>query len=662
MRAKLGLAPLDVGGSGGGGGGESGIKTIEEQEVFVKTESISKKKEDERIRERLELQRQKRKISNKLASVKKLADDSDDDENDTAAWIAKSRELEKKRAAEKEKMLATMDEEIEEENQKSAMIRRQHMYKERDLRGLKVGHAETSFQEGSQVILTLQDKAVLDDEEEDTLINVNLIDTEKAAENVENKKKGKNLYNPYDDGDEVEGKNLLSKYDQEIDGKKKEMFKLGGVQSVRDKLQARLKEQQEENVRKGINLDSGPLRVVASEYYTEAEMQTFKKPKKKIKKKILRKRGTIEDEIKPIPDMAEVVDSGSRRRRRGDIDDDDTPAPTPPPEDPKQIISKRNLKKLADIKMDLDDEPEEEEDFSGIVLDDEEDAKDELQASLAKARRLNAKDKAASATEKLANTVAMERDEDDDAAGINIVLNSTAEFCRTLGDIPTYGSAGNREQEFEDDVMDETPIKEEAAADKQPSTSRTDKWNEVDPDAEHDASMDSVEQKPILEEEPEMNMGVAGALMLAMKKGYIEKDTKSGASASGRSNMEAKNYTIEEKFYDEDRGHRRGGGDRYAGPTSSFQEKSGYKPNVQLEYIDDNGRLMNQKEAFRVLSHKFHGKGPGKNKIDKRQKKHEQESALRQMSSIDTPLNTVQKLQEKQKELHSPYVVLSGQQ
>lgn len=28
----------------------------------------------------------------------------------------------------------------------------------------------------------------------------------------------------------------------------------------------------------------------------------------------------------------------------------------------------------------------------------------------------------------------------------NIVLNSTAEFCRTLGDIPTYGLAGNREE------------------------------------------------------------------------------------------------------------------------------------------------------------------------------------------------------------------------
>lgn len=30
-----------------------------------------------------------------------------------------------------------------------------------------------------------------------------------------------------------------------------------------------------------------------------------------------------------------------------------------------------------------------------------------------------------------------------------MVLDATAEFCRTLGDIPTYGLAGNREHRAE---------------------------------------------------------------------------------------------------------------------------------------------------------------------------------------------------------------------
>jgi hypothetical protein len=30
---------------------------------------------------------------------------------------------------------------------------------------------------------------------------------------------------------------------------------------------------------------------------------------------------------------------------------------------------------------------------------------------------------------------------------MSIVLNATSEFCRALGDIPTYGQAGNREED-----------------------------------------------------------------------------------------------------------------------------------------------------------------------------------------------------------------------
>ena len=69
---------------------------------------------------------------------------------------------------------------------------------------------------------------------------------------------------------------------------------------------------------------------------------------------------------------------------------------------------------------------------------------------------------------------------------------------------------------------------------------------------------------------------------------------------------------------------------------------------------------MNAKEAFRYLSHKFHGKTSGKNKTDKRLKKLEQESKIRQMASTDTPLNTLKLLQEKQKSLKTPFLVLTG--
>jgi len=52
-------------------------------------------------------------------------------------------------------------------------------YSSRDLRGLRVEHDMETFKEGRNVILTLKDKDVLNEEEDDVLINVNLVDDEK---------------------------------------------------------------------------------------------------------------------------------------------------------------------------------------------------------------------------------------------------------------------------------------------------------------------------------------------------------------------------------------------------------------------------------------------------------------------------------------------------
>jgi U4/U6.U5 tri-snRNP-associated protein 1 len=69
---------------------------------------------------------------------------------------------------------------------------------------------------------------------------------------------------------------------------------------------------------------------------------------------------------------------------------------------------------------------------------------------------------------------------------------------------------------------------------------------------------------------------------------------------------------------------------------------------------------MTPKEAFRKLSHKFHGKAPGKNKQEKRLKQIQEEMRRRNMSSTDTPLMTVQAMQQEQERTQSPYIVLTG--
>jgi len=60
-----------------------------------------------------------------------------------------------------------------------------------------------------------------------------------------------------------------------------------------------------------------------------------------------------------------------------------------------------------------------------------------------------------------------------------------------------------------------------------------------------------------------------------------------------------------------------------------------YKPNVELKYIDDFGRSMNQKEAFKHLSHQFHGKGSGKQKTEKYLKKIEDEKRREAQSTLN---------------------------
>lgn len=56
--------------------------------------------------------------------------------------------------------------------------RRNQQYTDKDLRGLRVDHDVNTISEEKQVILTLKDSDVLDDDD-DVLVNVNMIDNEK---------------------------------------------------------------------------------------------------------------------------------------------------------------------------------------------------------------------------------------------------------------------------------------------------------------------------------------------------------------------------------------------------------------------------------------------------------------------------------------------------
>lgn len=97
-----------------------------------------------------------------------------------------------------------------------------------------------------------------------------------------------------------------------------------------------------------------------------------------------------------------------------------------------------------------------------------------------------------------------------------------------------------------------------------------------------------------------------------------------------------------------------------SGPTRSFQEKTDYKPNVELSYTDKRGNILGPKAAFCELSYKFHGKRPGKKQIEKRMAQAAKKERMKQMNSSDTPLGTLEKQRRKQEQTQSAYLLLSG--
>lgn len=84
-----------------------------------------------------------------------------------------------------------------------------------------------------------------------------------------------------------------------------------------------------------------------------------------------------------------------------------------------------------------------------------------------------------------------------------------------------------------------------------------------------------------------------------------------------------------------------------------------YKPDVNIVYHDEFGRELTPKEAWKALSHKFHGKGSGRMKTEKRLKKIAEERKQEAMASGDTPLSMNQAFQKRQEKAGQAHFVLS---
>lgn len=590
--------------------------------------------------------------------MKTLGED-DEDENDISAWVERSRVKEQRKIMKEktEKELMAMDAEfgvgslVDQEFAEEEKIKKQTKYSSKNLTGMNVEHSLGMFKEGKAVVLTLKDKEILGSDEEDTLISTNIADDEKAQKNVTIKARGMG-YKAYEE-EEVDElgffkpKTMLSKYDEEIDGEEINKFKIGRDGHVDVSWEKQKEEMKKEIRAKGESLKLPELKL-ASEYYSEQEMTKFKKRKKKVKRV---RRNVKPDDLVPLPGESSVVNHGSRRRpERGNIpgwEEGLEKAKT----DESSITSTTTTRS---------------------VIVDVDDAGSELQRALDKARKAKKRNKTIMdiGANKVAehfetlNKISLQNPTANYSTAIS--LNSTDEFCRQLGQ-SALEQPIVKELDPDEDSIEEVEM--EIEDEEQPIT----KWSSVQASAATEKSnagktADGDDSHAPIEAEPLVAAGLAGALKLAGHKGYLigEKAKGSAGMSSGLINILSKNYSVEDKNaidhldkYAHEK-YSRDNSRHSRGMVTEFEEKKNYTPQVKIEYCDKMGRLMNPKEAFRELSHRFHGKGSGKMKLEKRHKKREEDDMMLRMSSTDTPLNTVAMMKQKLRSEASPYIVLSG--
>ncbi|VDN96819.1 unnamed protein product [Rodentolepis nana] len=741
LRAKLGLAPLEVGNeSKTDGGDDERPKNSDSDFVHAPAKDLTKAKQAEKIQEKIATAKEKRELLNKLREVKSLGSG---EETSVSSWVEKMRAKEqaKKEAEKREKMLAELDEEfgvstVVEEQLKPRKPR--EAYTSDALQGLKVEHSIDRFSEGTPIILTLKDSDVLAEDPTDVLTNVNLVDEEKAEKNRENKRKLAGLGGILQDDEEdvlmgLREKGILEKYDAEIDGPRKAEFTLEANGSYVTDHERALKQLQEELQRNRQALGDTEYRP-AAEFYTSEEMGQFKKKKKrKVHRRILRPDDLIPDAGAPST-TAGVLDHGSRSSDRhgagigaaravaveeeGEVIDKKSSDEDVKPHSDLSALTGLNPAIAAILAVQTvpqeDDEGDDEDAYADLIAEplEPDDLQLELERTLSRVRNSNLAKPVPVPEERLKLIVKEDPDtemvearvsEAGGGGGGGLVFDATAEFFKQISSgLQNDVTAKMVKQEAEEEVDGGEEI---------PSLNRREKEDDVDRSsdrrAKHRDSVSSrystkhsssssrrrhddkssinkfssgrsnsrVTEEPsvsgsyaptaeasgngVFEEEPTLNQGVFSALLLAQKKGYVEEQKEKERPMGQLVNLMAKHYVKEDMRYD-DIDAKFAKRERHTGPLSDFREKTSYKPDVKLYYVDEMGHNLTPKEAFRQLSHKFHGKGSGKKKTEKRNKKFIEEALIKNSAGSDTPLGTLNKLNKKLEQQATPYVVLSG--
>ncbi|EPQ62240.1 hypothetical protein BGT96224_5247 [Blumeria graminis f. sp. tritici 96224] len=581
IRISLGMRPLPV-------PNQSGPVFEEAPAVDAGSTLESRQAEGyENFRKLQELEEIRKKRNEKLEAIKKARDtakrfsrlegkglaDGDDEDLNVKSWLMKQKKRQKQieKARKLENDLAEAEMTAE--------------YTAKDLSGIKVGHEISTFEEGEEQILTLKDTTIDENEEEgDELENLDLRAKEKLNETLELKKK-KSVYNPLD---EIEsgGHSILSHYDEEIDGKKKKNFTLDSQGSI---LKNTMDEpSQNLNI---ISLDTVNIEPISD--YLEVPQIKIKKVKNKVKSS-RRKKVDDDDILLPIDDS--ITPTGLLNIRT------DAPA------------SKRQ--KLLDTSF----------------IDD-----DDLQGSLAAQRKISLKKRQKYLSEQLVRRIresstngSAEGDVNDEGCGL--IIDETSEFVSNLQK-PT--SKDRKQRSLLRQSKPETAMSDDSDGDGDVNmehsyiTSEEALQSKAHDTAEGLASTDVTNNG--LEAEATLDCGL-GSTEKQRREADAELKARSQRERDRTNGRLDRMSAREKEEYARSQNTLR---DQIESRQLAEHFNKEYKPNVELKYIDEFGRSMNKKEAFKHLSHQFHGKGSGKQKTEKMLKKIEDEKRREAQSSLD---------------------------
>lgn len=705
VRAALGLKPLSL-----------APKKKDENVVNLQktSEQIDEEREREALQKKIAQSRKKRELTQKLAGQSIGEQLKASASSSALDWVKQSR-TKVDAASEKSRKGKAVEQEKYDASALAGMV------VGHDIKSFEEGDEVVLTLKDTRV---LADDGNDLNEEQDELVNVELSERDRRhAEKQRAQRAMMPAYSGYDDDEFIQmgGKSsrmkkparLLSQYDDEHDRKASEQaqkFTLDGSGSTKVAIDDRAGPNDLDDDVAVVSLAMDKTKSI-DEYYTQEEIdaQFSKKKGKKLRKKKKLRHKTVEEmgaggsnSEEGVGSAASLVqqleaealknaskDRGRRRRRVAEDDEDGG-------EDRKQSgVEEENLLRFQEAReranatasSALEAMRGVKKKRKPVLLDDDvlDDGMDmELSASLARTRRLaqlkeetnptasstvaTAAPSASTSEDRIAalvsQTIGSEPAVTDASASASSSVNSTKAsghvFGETLQHLETGGNVVvfNEATDFETrlkNAMEQrtaqfqaaTAMEDVVVARSEPvgvaavssnarssTTSRDDGDEEMKGDDNEDEDNEAEETKEGEvwgEEQPLVGSGMAATLALLRKTGDL-RETRVERQA-GRAN-DARDRNVDQELR--------------------------VKDGVKLDYRDEFGRLLTKKEAFRLLSYKFHGHEPGKKKKEKRLKQLKEELEAQKLLSGEGSTKMMKVLEKKQKVSKQAHVVLSG--